>query len=240
MRLPPTPTGRTWLQMSCWLPHGCHPHLKESAAGDSPPILGTDDVVIVETGRVHAGGVVGQHDQRIDIGARLGRVAVDRDHLIGQAVHGVAGQRVGLLHELGHRVDTPPGTDFAVVQLAVVGEDGAEQRPVAPVDPGGVAHENIGDVLAVFSFGHTTSPFGWTTIRGGPSDFRARSSASGTSSRSTIAPTLGSGSSRPEAMASRVPYQSCGCGPPPNWMATPCRVASVTLSESPLYQPPAQ
>src|SRR5262249_51365588 len=127
-----------------------------------------------------------------------------------------------------------------VVEFAVVGEHGAEEWPVAPVDPGGVPNQYLRDVLAVFAFSHRTSPLGCTTIRGGPSDKRARSSASGTSSRVMILPTLGNGSSRPDAMASSVPYQSCGCGPPPNWIVTPLRVAVVMSSVSPVYQPPAQ
>src|SRR5580693_4785312 len=120
--------------MSCRLTHGGHSYLGEAAAGDLPSVFGPDELVIVKTGRVHPGVVVGQHDQRVDIGARLGRVTVDGDHLVGQAVHGVPGQLVGLLHELGHRVGPLPGTDFAVVQLAIVGEDAAKQRPVTPVD----------------------------------------------------------------------------------------------------------
>src|SRR6185437_9259448 len=114
-----------------------------------------------------------------------------------------------LLHEVRDGINPVPGADLAVVQFTVVGENGAKQRPVAAVDPGGIPHQQIGDVLAIFSFGHAISPLGWTTIRGGPSDRRARSSASGTSSRPMIRPTLGSGSRRPAATASSVPYQSC-------------------------------
>ena len=32
---------------------------------------------------------------------------------------------------------------------------------------------------------------------------------------------LGDGSSRPSATASSVRNQSCGCGPPPNWIVMP-------------------
>src|SRR6201993_5585121 len=128
---------------------------------------------------------------------------------------------MGLLHEVRNRVEPLPCADLAVVEFAVVGEHRSEKRPVTSVDPGGVAHQQIGDILAIFSFGHRTSPFGWTTMRGGPSDLRARSRAAGTSSRSMILPMLGSGASRPDAMASSVPYQSCGWGPPPNCIVTP-------------------
>src|ERR1700756_3699126 len=145
---------------------------------------------------------------------------------------------MGLFHEVCGRVEPLPRADLAVVEFAVVGEHRSEKRPVASVDPGGVARQQIGDVLAIFSFGHRTSPFGWTTMRGGPSDLRARSRAAGTSSRSMILPTLGSGSRRPDAIASSVPYQSCGYGPPPNWIVTPCLVAVVMSRVSPVYQPP--
>src|ERR1700744_4918501 len=150
---------------------------------------------------------------------------------------------MGLLHELRDRVDALPRTDLAIVQLAIIGEDRSEQRPVSAIDSGRITYQDLGDVvpvLAVIWLTHFTSPFGWTMIRAGPVDFRAESSASGTWSRPMTAPTLGSGSSRPAAIASSVPYQSCGCGPPPNWMVTPWRVASVMFSESPVYQPPAQ
>src|SRR6201982_1780267 len=104
---------------------------------------------------------------------------------------------MGLLHEARNRVEPLPCADLAVVEFAVVGEHGSEKRPVASVDSGGGAYQQIGDMLWTFSFGHRTSRFGWTTMRGGPSDLRARSSAAGTSSRPMILPTLGSGSSRP-------------------------------------------
>src|SRR6202008_3113064 len=103
-----------------------------------------------------------------------------------------------------------PSADLTVVEFAVVGEHRSEERPVAAVYPGRVAHQQIQDVLAILPFGHRTAPFGWTKMRGGPSDLRASSRAAGTSSRPMILPALGIGSSRPDAMASSVPYQSCG------------------------------
>jgi hypothetical protein len=36
-----------------------------------------------------------------------------------------------------------------------------------------------------------------------------------------------------------VPYQSTGCGPPPNCKVTPLCVAAVHETVSPVYQPPA-
>ncbi len=120
-------------------PDRCDPYLDELAAGHPPPVVATDQLVVVEAGGVDTGVAVAHHDQRVDIGSRLGLVAVDGDHLIGQPVHGVACHRVRLLHELGDRVDAVPGADFAVVQFAVVGEHRAEQRPVPAVDAGRVA-----------------------------------------------------------------------------------------------------
>ena len=81
--------------------------------------------------------------------------------------------------------------------------------------------------------------FGWTMIRGGPWALRARSMASGTSSRRTTEPMLGVGSSRPATMASSVRYQSSPPGAPPNWIISSFFVAWVTFSVSPVYQPPA-
>src|ERR1700722_5678278 len=221
MRRPPAPTDRTWMRMSCRITHWGHPHLDEPAAGNLPAIVAADQLVVVEAGGVHTGVGVAHHDQRVDVGPRLGFVTVDRDHLIGQPVHGVSGHRMRLLHELRDRVGALPGTDLAVVQLAIVGEDRAKQGPVPAIDPSRITHQDISDILTIFSLAHFTSPFGCTMIRAGPVDFRAEARASGTSSRPTTAPTLGSGSSRPAAIASSVPYQSCGCGPPPNWMVTP-------------------
>src|SRR6202012_299635 len=193
-RRPPAPTDRTWMRMSYPISHRRHPHLDESAAVHPPAVVAPDQVVVVEAGGVHTGVGVAHHDQRIDIGPRLGFVTVHRDHLIGQPVHGVAGHRVRLFHELRDRVDALPGTDLTVVQLAIVGEDRAEQRPVPAIDPSRITHQDISDILPIFSLAHFTSPFGWTMIRAGPVDFRAESRASGTSSRPTTAPTLGSGS----------------------------------------------
>src|ERR1700677_1160608 len=209
------------MRMSSRIPHRGHPHLDESAAGYPPAVGAPDQLVVIEAGGVDTGVGVAHHDQRVDVSPRLRLVSVHRDDLVGQPVHGVAGHRMRLLHEFCNRVDALPGTDLAIVQHAIVGEDRAGQRPAPPIDAGRIADQSIGDVLAVFSLAHFTSPFGWTMIRAGPVDFRAESRASGTSSRPTTAPTLGSGSSRPAAIASSVPYQSCGCGPPPNWMVTP-------------------
>src|ERR1700744_2479648 len=111
---------------------------------------------------------------------------------------------VGLPHEVGDRVDTLPATDLAIVQFAVVGEHRAEQLPVLAIDARRITQQNLADVLTIFTLAHFTSPFGWTMIRAGPVDFRAASSASATSSRPMIAPTLGSGSSRPAAIGFRV------------------------------------
>src|SRR6201999_3539893 len=112
-RRTPTPTVRTWIRMSYRIPHLSHPHLDELAAGHPPTVVAADQLVVVEAGRIHAGVAVAHHDQRVDVGPRLGCVAVDRDHLIAQPVHGVAGHRMCLLHELRDGVDALPGTDFA-------------------------------------------------------------------------------------------------------------------------------
>jgi len=78
-----------------------------------------------------------------------------------------------------------------------------------------------------------------TTMRGGPWDLRADSIASGTSSRPITMPMLAAG--QPAlGDASSVPYQSTGCGPPPNWIVTPLcvgrrdrhRVAAVPAAGS--------
>ena len=105
-----------------------------------------DQLIVIEPGRIHAGITVAHHDQRVHVGARLGLVAVDGDHLIGQPVHRVARHRVCLLHEFGDRVNACEGADFAVVQFAVFGEHGAEQRPVPAIDPGRVPQQHLGDV----------------------------------------------------------------------------------------------
>ena len=98
------------------------------------------------------------------------------------------------------------GTQYRTTMAGLM--DGADDDAVAAVDPGGVANQHIADVLTVLAVGHVRTPFGCTTIRGGPSDLRARSSASGTSSSPMTFPTAGNGSSRREAMAAMVPYQS--------------------------------
>src|ERR1700724_177571 len=163
-----------------------HPHRGEPATGNTPSVIGPDDLIVVETDRIDARPVVADQDNRVDIRAGRCLVRVDGDHLVAHPVHRVPRHRMGPLHEFGDGVDASPVADLAVVEFTVVGENSAEQRPVALVDPGGVAHEQIGDVLAVFSVVHDVSPLGWTTIRGGPSDLRARSSALGTSSRVMI------------------------------------------------------
>jgi hypothetical protein len=61
----------------------------------------------------------------------------------------------------------------------------------------------------------------------------------GPSSSPMILPMLGAGSNRPSATASSVPYQSCGRGPPPNWIVMPLCVAAVKSIVPASYHPPA-
>src|SRR6202011_3741174 len=115
---------------------GGHPHRGEPATGNTPTAIGPDDLIVVEPDRIDARRVVADRDQRGDIRACLCLVPVDDDHLVAHPVHRGSRRRMGLLHEFGHRVDASPDADLAVVEFTVVGENGAEQRPVALVDPG--------------------------------------------------------------------------------------------------------
>src|SRR6185437_998400 len=203
-------------------------------AGDSPPIAGAYDVIVVVADGV--GIAPGEQDQGVDIGTNCRGVSVDVDGLIRHPVHGVCRSRVGRRHERRHFCASGPLPDFAVIHLGVVGKYRCQQGVLGGIDGGRIAHREFDDLVTV---GHATSPFGCTTTRGGPSVRRACSIAPGTSSRPMTRPTLGIGSSRPSTTASSTPYQSCGIGPPPNWTVNPLRVASVMLRVSPVYQPPA-
>src|SRR4051794_17125863 len=187
--------ARTSTQKSCPPLTDCHhTHRGELASGNAPTARGAHDLVVVETDRVDTTAVVGGHDEAVDVGTRLRAVSVECYGDIAQPVQRVSGHGVRQLHEFGDRVDALPHPDLAVVQLAVISENGSEQWPIASIDPSRISHQQLRNILPVFAFGHVTSPLGWTTIRGGPAEWRASSSASGTSSRVMTLPTLGNGS----------------------------------------------
>src|SRR5262245_20354246 len=126
---------------------GRHAHHRVPAAGDLPALAGADELVIVVADRLHAALVVGRHEHRVDVAAGDGVRAVPRHRLVGDAVQRVPHAGVRPRHEVGDRIDAFPGADVAVVGVAVLGEAGAEELPVAPVDAGRVADEHVGDVL---------------------------------------------------------------------------------------------
>ena len=68
-------------------------------------------------------------------------------------MQGVTHTCVSSGHELGDRVDAPPGADPLVFGEDVIGEAGAKECPLAPVNAGGVSDEHFGDVLARLTVG---------------------------------------------------------------------------------------
>jgi hypothetical protein len=115
--------------------------------GDPPAGGGVDELVVVVARRAHARAVVRPQHEGLHVAAGHDPVLAGGHRDVGDPVEGVAARVVDHGHPLGDLVDPVPDADLAVVGLAVLGEAGAEQVPVPPVDPGRIPDEHVGYVL---------------------------------------------------------------------------------------------